>query len=57
MLKILELRAKAKEQLGEHFDLREFHAVVLTSGAVPLNVLERLVEEWIGKVIEEAEKV
>ena len=43
MLKILELREKAKRQLGAKFDLRQFHEVVLTNGAVPLDVLEELV--------------
>ncbi|MFT6865330.1 MAG: hypothetical protein ACJA08_000147 [Cyclobacteriaceae bacterium] len=47
MIKILELREMAKNQLGEKFDIREFHEVVLTSGAVPLNVLENLVTDWI----------
>lgn len=47
MNKILELREHAKEQLGEAFDIREFHDVVLTHGALPLNVLEDLVSEWI----------
>jgi len=47
MLKILELRTKAQEQLGDEFDIREFHEVVLTSGAVPLNILEGLVDDWI----------
>ncbi|HNP19643.1 MAG TPA: DUF885 domain-containing protein [Fulvivirga sp.] len=47
MLKILELRAAAKEKLGDKFDLREFHEVVLTSGAIPLNTLEMLVNEWV----------
>ncbi|GAA4834933.1 DUF885 domain-containing protein [Algivirga pacifica] len=47
MLKILELRENAKKTLGEQFDIREFHDVVLTNGAVPLNVLEVLVQEWI----------
>ncbi|SOC80436.1 Uncharacterized conserved protein, DUF885 familyt [Salinimicrobium sediminis] len=47
MNKILELRELAKEELGKDFDLREFHDVVLTNGAVPLNILEDLVEEWI----------
>ncbi len=47
MNKILELRDYAKEELGENFDLREFHDVVLTNGAVPLNILEDLVDEWI----------
>ncbi len=48
MLKILELRASAQDELGEAFDIREFHEVVLTNGAVPLNVLEDLVNEWVA---------
>jgi uncharacterized protein (DUF885 family) len=47
MIKILELREKAKKQLGDKFDLRQFHEVVLTNGAVPLDVLEELVDRWI----------
>ena len=47
MLKILELRGKAKNELGDHFDIREFHEVVLTSGAVPLSILEGFVNEWV----------
>lgn len=47
MLKIVELRAKAKQQLGDKFDIREFHDVVLTNGAVPLNVLEAMVNDYI----------
>jgi uncharacterized protein (DUF885 family) len=47
MLKILELRDKAKKQLGNKFDLRQFHEVVLTNGPVPLDVLEQLVDRWI----------
>lgn len=48
MLKILELRAKAQAELGDRFDIRGFHEVVLTSGAVPIFILERLVDDWIA---------
>ena len=48
MLKIVELRSKAKQQLGDKFDIREFHDVVLTNGAVPLNVLEDMVNDYIA---------
>jgi uncharacterized protein (DUF885 family) len=47
MLKILELREKAKKELGGRFDIRQFHEVLLTNGAVPLDVLEQLVDRWI----------
>jgi uncharacterized protein (DUF885 family) len=47
MIKILELREKAKKQLGSKFDIRQFHDVVLTNGALPLDVLEELVDRWI----------
>ena len=46
-LKILELRDRAKQALGPKFDIREFHGVVLENGAVPLDVLEELVDAYI----------
>ena len=49
MLKILELREKAETELGDKFDIRAFHDVVLGSGAVPLTILERMVNNWIAK--------
>ena len=48
-LKILALREKARATLGPKFNLKDFHAVVLENGAVPLTVLERLVDEWIAR--------
>jgi uncharacterized protein (DUF885 family) len=48
-LKILELRGKAKAALGPKFNLKDFHAVVLENGGVPLTVLEQLVNEWIAR--------
>ena len=48
MLKILELREKAKKQMGTKFNIREFHDVVLANGAVPMNMLEKLVDEYIA---------
>jgi uncharacterized protein (DUF885 family) len=47
MLKILELREKAKQALGEKFTLSEFHDQMLTHGALPLALLERVVDDWI----------
>ena len=49
MIKILEIREKAKQELGDKFDLRDFHDVVLKNGAVPLAILEELVDEYIAE--------
>jgi uncharacterized protein (DUF885 family) len=49
MNKILELREKAKSELGDKFDIREFHDVVLGSGPVPLNILEQFVNDYISE--------
>jgi len=48
-LKILELREKAQAALGPKFNLKDFHAVVLENGGVPLTLLEQLVDEWIAR--------
>ena len=47
-LKLLELRARAQKELGARFDIRAFHDEVLGSGALPLDVLDRRVTEWIA---------
>lgn len=53
MLKIVELREKAKTALGDKFDIRMFHDVVLKNGAVPLDVLEQLVDEYIAATLKQ----
>ena len=49
MLKILELRATATEALGDKFDIRQFHDVVLRDGSVSLSILENNVQKWIAE--------
>jgi|TARA_R100001440_G_scaffold20357_2_gene34008 uncharacterized protein (DUF885 family) len=48
-LKISELRRDAERKLGENFDIKAFHRVVLEDGAVPLTVLERKVKRWVAQ--------
>jgi uncharacterized protein (DUF885 family) len=48
-MKIQELRAAGAKQMGDRFDLRKFHDVVLGEGAVPLDVLESRVKTWAGR--------
>jgi uncharacterized protein (DUF885 family) len=47
-LEILKLREQARQKLGAKFDIRNFHDEVLGNGALPLNVLEEQVENWIS---------
>ena len=47
MLKILELREKAKERMGENFNIKSFHSLILDQGIVPLFILEDIVNEWM----------
>jgi uncharacterized protein (DUF885 family) len=47
MLKILELRQRAIDELGDQFDIKEFHNVVIGHGALPLEILEQLVDDYI----------
>ena len=47
-LKIKELRALAQKKLGDKFDVREFHDIILQNGSVPLDILETIVQEWLA---------
>ena len=47
MLKILELRERAKNALGEKFDIKKFHTIVLDNGNPPLFILEEIIDDWI----------
>jgi len=47
MAKILELRKLAQSQLGNQFDMRKFHNLILTSGAMPLDILQEIVQQYI----------
>jgi len=47
-LKLLELRQRAQSQLGAKFDIKKFHDLILDSGAMPLDVLDRYVNDWVA---------
>jgi uncharacterized protein (DUF885 family) len=47
-MKILELRERAREQLGAKFDIRTFHDAVLDQGGLPLDILEEKIDRWIN---------
>lgn len=47
-LKIQELRANAEAELGDAFDIKEFHAEVLNTGALPMEILEAKIERWVA---------
>jgi uncharacterized protein (DUF885 family) len=47
-LKIMELRGRAQTELGESFDIRGFHDVILENGPVPLSIMEENVDAWIA---------
>jgi uncharacterized protein (DUF885 family) len=55
-LKILELRARAEEELGDKFDIRDFHDAILMTGGVPLDMLEEEIERFISNVNRESKK-
>jgi uncharacterized protein (DUF885 family) len=48
MMKLLELRSKAQQELGDKFKLTDFHDVVLQNGSMPLAILERVVDQYIA---------
>ena len=52
ILKILELRERTKNELGDQFDIKQFHNVVLKDGAVPLDILEENINKYINKTLE-----
>lgn len=54
MTKILELRQLAQNELGDDFDIREFHDVVLRDGGLPLMILEEILRDWISEVKSDA---
>lgn len=56
MIKILELRQKARDALGDRFDLARFHDAVLKNGPLPLHLLEQIIDEYIAEELESASR-
>ena len=52
-LKILELRARAKDAMGAEFDIREFHDIILGAGSMPLTAMENRIDDWIEEFVVE----
>ena len=50
-LKILELRMKAEQKLGEKYDIKDFHHEVLKRGSVPLDILDEYINDWIDETL------
>jgi len=48
-LKFLALRSKAQQELGENFDIKGFHRVILETAVVPLEILEEVIDDWIAE--------
>ncbi|KYK35809.1 MAG: hypothetical protein AYK19_10050 [Theionarchaea archaeon DG-70-1] len=53
MLKMLELRQKAMDALGDKFDIKEFHKVILCNGSMPLGILEKVVQDYIDSTLQD----
>ena len=50
-LKILELRERAETELGDKYDIKDFHDEVLKRGSLPLDLLEYYIDEWINETL------
>jgi uncharacterized protein (DUF885 family) len=55
VIKILELRERARRELGQAFDIRDFHDTVLKNGSMPLSVLENVVDQYIAAASKSSE--
>ena len=53
----MELRSKSKEVLGDKFEIKEFHDMVLQTGSIPLAILEEQANQWIESKLEDTNPV